>query len=256
MWGKKKFLDPELEDWHIECWSWLLGHFGGVEAVRAAPLVLPTGAFFPRVHGDAHEKALAVFERIKSLLGMSDWPCELVQRYRVNAPLGGVAMLQPEGKRMIAGTFESDGENVVISYDPDLVERPLNFIATITHELAHYLLHSVDEQPPGAEDEPIAEELATELAVACFGFGVIAANAAFEFEQSQNAWRIGSSGYFSEDGWIFALAVFLALRDETPDLVRQYLKPHLAKKLDQAWRRLADAPELIQRLRVVSSSVD
>ena len=111
-----------------------------------------------------------------------------------------------------------------------------------------------------AEDEPIAEELATELAVAFFGFGVIAANSAFEFEQFQDSgrigWRGGSSGYFSEDGWSFALAVFLALRDETPELVRQYLKPHLTKKLDQAWRRLADAPELLQRLRELSSSTD
>jgi hypothetical protein len=49
MWGKKKFLDPELEAWHIACWSWLLRHFGGVEAVRAAPLVLPTGAFMRRL---------------------------------------------------------------------------------------------------------------------------------------------------------------------------------------------------------------
>lgn len=253
MWGQKRFLDSELEDWHIECWAWLLRHFGGVAAVRDAPLVLPTGAFFPRVDGDEHDKALAVFARIKDLLGMSDWPCTLVQRYRVNVPLGGLAMLQPEGERMIAGTFESDGKDVVITYDPDLVARPLNFITTITHELAHYLLHSIDELPPGADEEPIAEELATELAVAFFGFGVIAANAAFDFEQFQEpgriGWRGGPSGYFSEDGWSFALAVFLSLRDETPDIVRQYLKPHLTKKLDKAWRRLSDAPELTQRLR-------
>jgi hypothetical protein len=191
---------------------------------------------------------------------MNDWPCTLVQRYRVNVPLGGFTMLQPEGERMIAGTFERDGENVVIGYDPDLVARPLNFIATLTHELAHYLLHSIDEAPPGADEEPIAEELATELAVAFFGFGVIAANSAFDFEQFQDTgrygWRGGPSGYFSEDGWSFALAVFLALRDETPDLVRQYMKPHLNKKLDQAWRRLADAPQLLEQLRAVSPSAD
>lgn len=260
MWGKKRFLDPELEEWHIECWAWMLQHFGGIEAVRAAPLVLPTGAFFPRVTGDEHEKAVAVFARIKDLLGMSDWPCTLVQRYRVNVPVGEFMMLQPEGKNVIAGTFESDGENVIISYDPDLVARPLNFITTLAHELAHYRLHSIDDLPPGADEEPVAEELATELAVAYFGFGVIAANAAFDFEQFQDAgrsgWRGGASGYFSEDSWAFALAVFLALRNEAPDLVRPHLKPRLKKKLDQAWRRLTDAPDLIEKLRQVSPSSD
>ena len=88
MWGKKTFLDPELEDWHVECWAWLMRHFGGLDAVREAPLVLPTAAFFPKVAGDEHEVATAVFTRVKDLMGMSAWPCTLVQRYRVNAAVG------------------------------------------------------------------------------------------------------------------------------------------------------------------------
>lgn len=259
MWGKKRFLDPELEEWHVACWQWLLQNFGGIDAVRSAPLVLPTGAFFPKVEGDEHERATAVFLRVKDLLGMNEWPCTLVQRYRVNVPLSGTIVLQPEGK-MIGGTFESNGNEVLVSYDPDLLARPLNLITTFAHELAHYLLHSVDDLPPGADVEPMAEELATEMAVAFSGFGVIAANAAFEFYQFQDAgmigWRGGSSGYFSEDGWAFALAVFLSLRGENAEAVRAYLKPHVAKKLDQAFGRLSKAPEIIDKLRQVSPSPD
>jgi hypothetical protein len=121
-------------------------------------------------------------------------------------------------------------------------------------------LHSVDDLPPGADVEPMIEELATELAVAYFGFALMAGNAAFSFEQYQDAgrhgWRGGSSGYFSEDGWMFALAVFLALREEAPDEARKHLKPHLAKKLDLALARLRAAPELIEGLRAPSPNRD
>ena len=104
----------------------------------------------------------------------------------------------------------------------------------------------------------MAEELATDMAVAFSGFGIIAANAAFEFYQFQDAgmigWRGGSSGYFSEDGWAFALVAFLSLREQNADAARPYLKPHVAKKLDHAFNRLSKAPEIIDKLRLVSSS--
>ena len=225
MWGKRRFLDPEVEEWHIECWAWLMRHLGGVETLRETPLVLPTAAFFPRPPGEGREVAEAIFERVKDLMGMQDWPCTLVERDRTNVQVGEFITLKPESGRAAAGTFESDGREVVITYDPDLVLRPYNLIATFAHELAHYLLHTIDELPPGADVEPMLEELATELAVAYFGFGLIAANGAFEFQQYQDfgrqGWQGGAWGYFSEDGWSFALAVFLALRGEAPDEARK-----------------------------------
>jgi hypothetical protein len=260
MWGKKRFLDPEVEEWHFECWAWLMRHLGGVEALRDTPLVLPTAAFFPRPPGEGHVVAEAVFNRVKELLGMEAWPCRLLELAPTNVHVGEFLAVQPESGRRTAGTFQSEGGEVVITYDPELLQRPQNLIATFAHELAHFLLHSLDELPPGAEDEPMIEELATELAVAYSGFAVVAGNAAFVFEQYQDTgrqgWRGGSSGYFSEDGWMFSLAVFLELRGDAPDEARKHLKPHLAKKLDQARARLADAPHLLETLRAVSPKQD
>ncbi|HYD88485.1 MAG TPA: hypothetical protein VEA80_13500 [Vitreimonas sp.] len=260
MWGRKRrFLDPDLEEWHIACWGWLMRHLGGVDALRETALVLPTAEFFPRPEGEGRAVAEAIFSRVRELMGLEQWACELVERHDTNAEVGEFLRLQPEGKP-IAGTFESDGQSVVITYAPDLVNRPYNLIGTFAHELAHYVLHTIPELPPAADVEPMAEELATELAVAYFGFGLMAANGAFEFEQYQDAgrmgWRGGSWDYFSEDGWCFALAVFLVLREERPELARQRLKPHLVKKLDAALARLAAAPELLAPLRELSSKRD
>ncbi|MBI3439359.1 MAG: hypothetical protein HY054_12065 [Proteobacteria bacterium] len=131
--------------------------------------------------------------------------------------------------------------------------KPYKIIATFAHELAHYRLHDVLEKPPGADVEPKLEELATEMAVAFHGFALMSANGAFEFQQTQDfgrqGWSSSFSGYLSEDSWVFALAVFLALREEAPDEARRHLKQHLAKKLDDAWKRLLAAPDLLARLR-------
>lgn len=193
MWGEKRFLDKELEDWHFECWAWLMARLGGVDALREAPLVLPTGAFFPRPQGDDREVAEAVFNQVRNLMGLPDWPCTLVERERTNIEVGEFMRLQPAGKP-VAGTFESDGQSVIITYDPELVRRPINLTATFAHELAHYVLHALPDLPPGAEEEPLIEELATELAVAYFGFGLIGANGAFEFQQFQDTGRQGWQG--------------------------------------------------------------
>lgn len=259
MWGKKRFLEPELEEWHLACWAWLMRHLGGVDALRETPLVLPTAEYFPKPQGEGREVAEVIFLRVRELMGLGEWRCELVERFDQSAEVGEFLRLQPEGKP-IAGTFQSDGQSVVITYAPDLVRRPYNLIGTFAHELAHYVLHTIPEEPPGADAEPMIEELATELAVAYFGFGLMAANCAFEFEQFQDfgrsGWRGGSWGYFSEDGWCFALAVFLALRGEEAETARKHLKPHLAKRLDRAMARLADAPELLAPLKALSSNQD
>jgi hypothetical protein len=50
--------------------------------------------------------------------------------------------------------------------------------------------------------------------------------------------------------------VFLTLRDEAADEARRHLKPHLAKRLDKALARLAQAPHLIESLRAASPKRD
>lgn len=250
--GKRRFFEREVEEWHIECWLWLLYHLGGVAALKARRLALPTGEFFPKIEEQGHARAQVLLDRIMRLMGMEDWPCLLIARPRRAAQVGELLTVQ-SGDRHILGTFGFVHNEAAITYDPALLDRPYNAIATLAHELAHYRLHDTLEPAPGADVEPMLNELATELAVAFHGFALMAANAAFVFEQTQDfgrqAWQSAHSGYFSEDAWVFALAVFLALRDEAPDEARKHLKPHLAKKLDAAVKRLAAEPEMLEPLR-------
>lgn len=254
MWGQKRFLDKDTEAWHIACWAWLLRNLDGLEALLEAPLVLPTAEFYGRMPAEGHARAEALFVRTKELMGVADWPCTLVPREETNAELGEFWRLQPEGKG-VAGTFEARDGQITVTYAPDLLDRPFNLITTFAHELAHYIIHGIAEAAPGADAEPLLEELATDLSVSFFGYGVIGANAAFDFEQFQEAgrqgWRGGAWGYLSEDGWLFALAVFMALRGDDPAIVRPHIKPRIAKRFDEACAYVARQPDMLAPLRAL-----
>ncbi|HRE44388.1 MAG TPA: hypothetical protein PKY87_10510, partial [Terricaulis sp.] len=157
----------------------MLRNLGGVQALRETPFVLPTGEFYGRMPAEGHERAQALFERTKALMDVADWPCDLAARQEVGGEVGEYWVLQPDGKG-VAGTFEAREGRVVITYAPSLVQKPLNLITTFAHELAHYIISGLEERPPGAEQEPLLEELATDLSVTYFGFGVFGANAAFD----------------------------------------------------------------------------
>jgi hypothetical protein len=158
----------------------------------------------------------------------------------------------------LAGTFQNANGEVVITYDPSLVERPYNLIATFAHELAHYGLHDIKEPPPGAHIEPtiarIGDRACGRILRVCAD---LARNAAFDFHQTQDfgrqGWRSSFSGYFSEDSWAFALAVFMALRGEAPGEAQRHLKPRLACKLDGARKRLDGEPALIASLLAIAT---
>jgi hypothetical protein len=66
---------------------------------------------------------------------MSDWPCTLVERQQTSGEVGEFLTLKAH--KQLAGTFQNAAGDVIITYDPTLVWRPYNLIATFAHELAH-----------------------------------------------------------------------------------------------------------------------
>ena len=149
------------------------------------------------------------------------------------------------------GPFEVRGNRVVISYAADLVDHPASLVPVFAHELAHYLVATIPEPPPGGEE---VHELATELAVAYAGMGVMAANAAFAFEQYSDGltqgWSAKRSGYFSERSWAFAIAVFLALTNRRGE-ADAWLKPTIRDMVRSAHRHLETRPALLAPLRSI-----
>jgi hypothetical protein len=253
LFGKQAFLEKELEAWSLETWAWLMGALGGMRRLERTRLVLANKDFFPPTETEGAERGRYVFDQVRRWMGIGDWACTLesYERPPGMASLGGLAMVK--GDRAPSGTFRVTDGQPIISYALDLVDEPRLLIATLAHELSHYMVRyaRADGPPPG---HPEAHELTTELCVAYAGFAVFAANTAFEFEGHHFAgghgWSSRRHGYFSERSWAFALAVFLALKGAEPPA--GVLKPSVADLTNKAQRYLSRNPGLLEPLRQIA----
>lgn len=249
------FLSPDDEEWHLAAWGWLLARFGE-DRLRRAPLITATRQFFPPTEALGHERALHIFGCVQQLCGLSDWPCTLIALpERPETRVAKLGQVKIDSGHMPLGTFSRDKNSAVITYDPGTVNNPAVLVATLAHELAHYLLHSVSDRPPGEE---LMEEFATDLTTVYLGFGIFGANQAFNFSQHRDVysqgWSTSGQGYLRERDWAFALAVFCALRAEDVASVRQWLKPHLYTDTRNAARYLAKHPRVLEKIMELKSA--
>ncbi len=252
LFGRRHFLDAEDEAWHLESWSWMLRHFGGVARLKRAPIVQANREFFPPTEASGHERAKHIFACVKGLAGMNEWPCKLMAQPEAS-PLrvGETVALKPVSGGLPLGTFGVEqGGVAVITYDPAKVREPAVLVATFAHELAHYRLATVRDELPGGHD---MHEYLTDLMTVFLGFGLFGANGAFNFRQHGDAfshgWQWSRAGYLRERDWAFALAVFVALRDEPAAILRTLLKSHLYSDLKAAARYLESRPALLDNHR-------
>jgi len=234
-------------DWLFAVFGWLLEETGGYQAFRArAKLVLPTDEFFPiSANLEGHDLALSLFTAAREHAGLAGRACKLIPHEEgpTTRDLLGDVPYGESSKEGAAGAFHGAAASEgLISYAPSGLRDPEAFVATMAHELGHYIIHSFSEPAPGGEE---AREPATDVCAIFLGFGVFTANAAFRFEQHQTAYTQGWSyrrlGYLGERPLSYGLAIFLALlglevravvgklRDNPYGYVKTALK-HLAKE--------------------------
>jgi hypothetical protein len=230
-------IDSDEFEWLMACLAWLHGKLAPTDAkVGFTPILArPDTPAIAEADG-----ASSLFAAIKDIAGMREWECVLEQ----GAPAAEPARLSSYGEfsdRSALGTFSIEGNTPVIRYDPALLRNPEALTATLAHELAHLISHSLGD-PPGGED---LHEHATDCAAVYLGFGVFLANSARRFEQFQDAWSQGwqssTSGYLSERALVTLTAMFIRLfgipAEMAADPLKPYLKVDFAKALKYVdWR--------------------
>jgi hypothetical protein len=245
-------LTPEDEDWQFETWRWLLDQLGGLDDLRAQPLITPTKEFFPPTDAKGHARVEHVFTTIKEIMGLQEWHCKLVAQVpNPDAKVSDVAYLRiAKNDLNPGGTFAIEGNEVVITYDPGLIEDPVGLVATLAHELSHYLLSSKSE-PPGGWDN---HEFCTDLCVVYSGFGLFGAATAFRYYSGSQSWGYSKAGYLTQPEWTFALAVFFTLRNQSVEDASPWLPSHLMNGVRRSAKYLAKNPAKLEPMRRVISA--
>lgn len=255
MWNplrKSRLLSEEDEYFQIECFRWLLTHFGGDDFYKETKLILPTVEYFPEEVDSKKSAAETTFRQVLKYAHMEDWPVELVEQDEDPILTVGETLIVQNVESSPQGTFSVNSKNEVkISYNPKLVSDPINMVATFAHEISHYLTAYTPEPPPGGWEN---WEFATDIAATFIGFGVFQANSAFRFRQFSGAgtmgWQSTRTGYLTEIEHSYALAIFLRLKDIDPNIAQIHCEPNISSYLKKALSEL-DSSGAIDDLKAV-----
>ncbi len=250
---RKHLLDADTAAWHLENFEWLVRCWAPGGSFAASRLVLPQAAFFPVQGETGHALAELLLRHVQDHAHMADWP--MVLQPGPDGIKRGYSLAEVAPTREVLGTFSFDETGArVLTYAPHLLADPPSLIATLAHEVAHALLHSA---PHERVCEPDEEEFLTDLTAVYLGFGVFMANNVFSFGQFRadgigtQGWSSERRGYLPEADLVFALALFIALKQIDPAPARAALKPHLAGQLDHALKDLKDYEPQIERIRAL-----
>lgn len=213
-------------DWLIACFAWLRN-------------VLQDDAITPpsTVPGDPYlaqaKNAQALFDTVKHLAGMAEWPCRL-EKVADDFEMGDIRVVKDGAPP--CGTFSVEEGIAVIRYSDAMLRDPDGLTATFAHELCHYLLMNAGDPPGGPE----LMEHSTDCAAAYLGFGVFLANSARSFEQFNDGewsgWRSAAMGYLSEQALVTATAIFAVLHNHDEQAIVAVLKPYLQKDFRKAMK--------------------
>jgi len=250
LFGPKRPLAAEEWEWQLAGFRWLLEEFEGLDKHRAGILATPDGACFPDSKQTGDARAAELLAQIMTIADIADWPVRLVLddgEPELRAVSQMHALTPETGWAM--GTFQmvEDGAGgwlAEIVASRQQIGNEAALVATLAHEVAHYLLSSTERPVPGGED---CHELLTDLAAVFFGFGIFLGNAARFSHHTQGelgtqygGWFVaGSQGYLCERALMTALAISETLAGRDPMAAAPYLKPHLAHDLTQATRYIA-----------------
>lgn len=226
-------ISDELAEWALESYALLIKDCGLEARFPTFPLILPTRRFFTAPTGRSHETAEAVFADVKRLMGLEKRAYHL---HRMPEKVENIDNHNYQDLTQVAGTFQAEGNDAIISYSPETMHIPLNFIATLAHELAHDML-----PPPATVDDLPEHEMHTDFMCIVMGFGVI---------QALGARQAGWAGYLSNELRMFALAIFLKLQDIPAAQALTAFDANLGKKLKRGIMQLEAMPTAFQDLEM------
>lgn len=229
LFSAKPPISREEYDWLLACFAWLRNALGNRHT--APELIVPGHPALV-----AARTGPELFEAVRKLMRMDDWPCRL-ELVRENDPPDYDGTISSGSGA--CGTCEVVNGVAIIRYSSLMLSNPDALAGTFAHELCHFLLWEAGD-PPGGPD---LMEHSTDCAAAYLGFGVLLANSARTFSKWQDElygfWQSSTAGYLSEQALVTATVASAALHGFDLSPAERSLKPYLKVDIKKARKAIA-----------------
>jgi hypothetical protein len=215
--------------------SWLAAELG-LERLKSAPVILPTGEFFPDRFDGSDGAIRALLDRVCGYMDIdpSTVELELYGENRGELLSSGYQVVKEEVGS--AGQYMEEATKTIVAIEEHARQDPVALVAIMAHELGHAHLLGGGRI---SRDEPDHEPL-TDLVSVYFGLGVLAANAVIRESQwssgGWSGWSIGRQGYLTENDFAYALAVFARARLQSHPPWARYLRLNVRSGVRQSLR--------------------
>ncbi|PCK08721.1 MAG: hypothetical protein COA42_07785 [Alteromonadaceae bacterium] len=239
---RKPLIDDNSAQWIFDTFEWALTHFDKEEFFSRARLIQPSSEFFPGRVNSVHEKAESIFEYTKNYAGLAHWPIKLQapqEFLNMPTPFMDVQSIERNSSKDRLPML-TEQPLIFVPYGPQQTLKAEDLSASFAHVLAQHLVVQSQQLPPGGKD--YAQEASEVLAV-FMGFGVMFANSAYTFRGSCARCHVGGANRqasLSEDGAVFALALFCQLKGistrEATGSLKSYLKSNYKRAVKQIER--------------------
>jgi hypothetical protein len=226
-------VDESDRPWFDWAASWLVDALGP-ERVRGTVVTLPTQEFFPGQFDTSEASIRRLFPIVCARMGVDPALIRLeVIESRMHSELRtklGLWELAGEMEHGDAGIYDEEGHPRV-RFDRSGNTSVVPAIATLAHELGHYVLLG-EKRLTGEEED---HELRTEMTTVFLGMGLFNANS--------HVWDHGGAsgylGYLDARQWGYTHALFAWFRKETDPAWAKHLRSDVEKPFREGLRYLA-----------------
>jgi hypothetical protein len=209
--------DAAAKRWVESRLQWLSKQFG-LHILLERPIILPTSEFFPDPWDGSKKAAQRLFNRVCEYMGLE--PDGVKLEFFENKQ--DLAMVNERGHDVptSAAGWYRDGH---IEIDTNGLDRPMDLVGTMAHELAHQRLLGEGR----IDHEVFDSELLTDLTVVFHGLGVFMANFPRAWRGQMTYWpgtELWRPEYMSEPMFGYALAHLAWFRDKESPAWAKHLR--------------------------------
>ena len=247
-------IDENSRRWIEHNMSWFINQFGA-DTFHNLPTLLPAAEHFPFPFDGTQKTAFNGLTLLCDRMNVNSEDINLEfytdQLFKLN--LDSVYPIYANtAQNEVHSTglyFGKDEGKYTIALENGLLSHPFKLIATLSHELGHIKL--LGEARLIENDEYV-----TDLLTVFFGTGIFNANASYLEEKTAYSFAWSRSGYFSQQEWGYALAIYAYMReDDNPDWIK-HLTLNIQSDFKKSFRYISDNPDKIFQERLDENFTD